>query len=140
MTESKLLQVKPAEQVVTEFLAALTSRDLNAVCGCFAEQLNWYIPGNNAIAPWLGERSSRKEVGEFYELLWAHTEALSGRIEHFAVEVNTVITSGHFETRMLKTGKKFKSLFFMEITVLDGQIVKYRLLEDSFGLVLALTP
>ncbi|MCF2498897.1 MULTISPECIES: nuclear transport factor 2 family protein [Dyadobacter] len=60
-------------------------------------------------------------------------------IEAFAVDGDTVITSGYFETRMLKTDKIFKSLFFTEITVSKGKIVKYRLLEDSFALVLALS-
>ena len=40
---------------------------------------------------------------------------------------------------MLKTGKTFKSLFFTKITVVDGLIVKYTLLEDTFGLVRALS-
>ncbi|MCF2492831.1 hypothetical protein [Dyadobacter chenhuakuii] len=57
----------------------------------------------------------------------------------FADDGDTVITSGYFETRMLKTDKIFKSLFFTEITISKGKIVKYRLLEDSFGLVLALS-
>ena len=139
MKESKLLDLETAEHVVADFFSALAIRELDAVCKCFAEQLDWYIPGNEMVAPWLGHRRTRREVREFFDLLWANTEALSGRIDHLAVDGNTVITSGYFETRMLKTDKIFKSLFFTEITVSKGKIVKYRLLEDSFGLVLALS-
>ncbi|WP_143061585.1 nuclear transport factor 2 family protein [Dyadobacter sp. SG02] len=86
MNESRLLNAQPAEQVAAQFFAALTSRDFNAVCGCFAEEREWYIPGNKMIAPWLDERMSRHEVREFYQLLWANTETVSGRIDYLAVD------------------------------------------------------
>ncbi len=121
-----------------KYFTALSERDLEKVIVLFADELDWFIPGNKTIAPWLGQRKTRSEVEDFFRLLWQKTEAISGVINHMATDDNVVIISGSFKTRMLDTGKIFDSLFFAEITVVDGLIVKYRLLEDSFGLVQAL--
>lgn len=127
-----------ARETAIKYFTALAERNLENAVVLFADELDWLIPGNEKIAPWLGQRSTRTEVEKFFSLLWQKTEAVSGVINHMATNDNVVIVSGHFETRMLETGKIFDSIFFAEITVVDGLIVKYRLLEDSFGLVQAL--
>nr|WP_067058088.1 nuclear transport factor 2 family protein [Mucilaginibacter sp. L294] len=131
------VSIMPRETSV-KYFTALSERDLEKVIVLFADELDWFIPGNKTIAPWLGQRKTRSEVEDFFRLLWQKTEAISGVINHMATDDNVVIISGSFKTRMLDTGKIFDSLFFAEITVVDGLIVKYRLLEDSFGLVQAL--
>ena len=40
----------------------------------------------------------------------------------------------------IETGRLFESEFAVQITVRDGLIVRYRLLEEGHGLVVALTP
>ena len=124
--------------VVLSYYSALGERNIEKIMKMFPEELDWYVPGDETIAPWLGTRKTCDQVREFFELLWQNTEAVSGMIDHIAVVGNVVISSGNFETRMVKTNKVYKSLFFTEITIVEGLIVKYRLLEDTFGLVRAL--
>ncbi|QNR82908.1 nuclear transport factor 2 family protein [Pedobacter riviphilus] len=124
--------------VVLRYYAALGERNIEKIMEMFPEELDWYVPGDETIAPWLGTRKTGNQVREFFELLWQNTAAISASIDHIAVVGNVVISSGNFVTRMVKTAKVYKSLFFTEITVVDGLIVKYRLLEDTFGLVRAL--
>lgn len=124
--------------VVLSYYSALGERNIEKIIEMFPEELDWYVPGDETIAPWLGTRKTCDQVREFFELLWQNTEAVSAMIDHIAVVGNIVISSGNFETRMVKTNKVYKSLFFTEITIVKGLIVKYRLLEDTFGLVRAL--
>lgn len=126
-------------EVVTKYFSLLGERSIELIMGLLSDQLDWYIPGNETIAPWLGLRTNRNEVKEVFELLWKNTEPVSATIDHIAIDGNVVICSGSFVTRMVETEKLFKSLFFTEITVVKGLIVKYRLLEDTFGLVKALS-
>ena len=124
--------------VVRRYFSALGERNIEMILRLIPEQLDWYVPGNETIAPWLGVRKTRDEVRKFFELLWQNTVPIAAKIDHIVVDNTVVISSGSFETLMIQTGKTYKSLFFTEITIEDGLIVKYRLLEDTFGLVTAL--
>ena len=124
--------------VVLSYYSALGERNIEKIMKMFPEEPDWYVPGDETIAPWLGTRKTCDQVREFFELLWQNTEAVSAMIDHIAVVGNVVISSGNFETRMVKTNKVYKSLFFTEVTIVKGLIVKYRLLEDTLGLVRAL--
>lgn len=124
--------------LVIKYFTAIQERDLEKIMPLFADNLDWYIPGNEALAPWLGRRSTKAEVETFFKLLWQHTEPISGSIDHLAVVGTVALTSGAFKTRMLQTDKVFESIFFTEITVENARIIKYRLLEEGFGLVEAL--
>ena len=124
--------------VVLSYYSALGERNIEKIIEMFPKELDWYVPGDETIAPWLGTRKTCDQVREFFELLWQNTEAVSAMIDHIAVIGNVVISSGNFVTRMVKTKKVYKSLFFTEITIVEGLIVKYRLLEDTLGLVRAL--
>lgn len=124
--------------VVLSYYSALGERNIEKIIAMFPEELDWYVPGDETIAPWLGARNTCDQVREFFELLWQNTEAVSAMIDHIAVVGNVVISSGNLVTRMMKTEKVYKSLFFTEITIVEGLIVKYRLLEDTLGLVRAL--
>jgi ketosteroid isomerase-like protein len=128
-----------ARDIVLAYFTALQQRDLPAVVSLFADVVDWDVPGHQGLAPWLGKRNTREEIEAFFNLLWCNTEAISGSIDHLLVDGNVALTSGRFASRMLPTGKVYESMFFTEITVNNGLIIKYRLLEEGYGLVLALT-
>jgi len=123
------------ELIVLNYYSALGERKIEKIIEIFPEELDWYVPGDEIIAPCLGNRSTCDQVREFFELLWQNTEAVSAMIDHIAVVGNVVISSGNFVTRMVKTERIYKRLFFTEITIFEGLIVKYRLLEDTLGLI-----
>lgn len=60
-------------------------------------------------------------------------------LQHVVVEGRQAVAVGEFASRMRATGRLYESTFSAHFTVADGRIVRYRLLEDSYGLVLALT-
>lgn len=50
------------------------------------------------------------------------------------------MTSPQFTSRMNQTGRVLESLFSIVFIIRDGRIVRYRLLEDSHGVVVSLAP
>ncbi|WP_316833580.1 nuclear transport factor 2 family protein [Pedobacter nutrimenti] len=125
--------------IVQNFYQALASRELETLCGLFSEQVDWYIPGNEGVAPWLGRRESREEIEDFFHLLWQNIEPVHAQIDHILVEGHFAIASGEFSSKMLKTGKLYSSMFSAQFTIESEKIVRYRLQEDSYGLFKALT-
>lgn len=126
-------------QTLQSFLQYLTQRDLENLAALFSDPVDWFNPGDEERAPWLGRRSSREEVRQFYRLLWAQTEPLSATIDHIFTDGEQAVISGDFSTRMLPTGKVVDSLFFIRMTIQNGLITRYRLLEDSYAVSRSLT-
>lgn len=124
--------------IVQKFLKYLTQRDLKNLTAIFSDDLDWYIPGDVKKVLWLGRRKSRQEVSDFYELLWKNTEPVSANVDNIFFNGEGAVIAGEFSTRMLKTGKVVNSLFFIQIEVKNEQIVRYRLLEDSYAVSVAL--
>lgn len=106
----------------------------------FAENINWEIPGDEERVPWLGRRTRREELHAFYTLLWSSVEPLTVQVDDLLVDGPVAVISGSFTSKMLPTGKIVDSLFFIRITVADGLIATYRLLEDSYAVSVAMTP
>ncbi|GHC60686.1 nuclear transport factor 2 family protein [Ulvibacter litoralis] len=126
-------------KVIQNFLKYLAERNLEDLTKLFVENVDWYIPGDESKVEWLGKRNSRKEVYEFYDLLWKNTKPISANIDNIFINDNKAVITGEFSTIMLQTNKIVNSLFFIQITVENEKIVKYRLLEDSYAVSIALT-
>ncbi|MDJ1482580.1 nuclear transport factor 2 family protein [Cytophagaceae bacterium YF14B1] len=132
------MAIEHTQQLVQDFLANLTNRNLDKLTLLFAEKLDWYIPGNETLAPWTGRRQTREDVKSFYELLWSQTEPLAVHMDLLLVEDNQAVITGEFSTRMLATDQIVHSLFCIRLSIKDDQIVWYRLLEDSYAVSQAL--
>ncbi|MEO6868323.1 MAG: nuclear transport factor 2 family protein [Ginsengibacter sp.] len=133
--EEKSLSTK---KIVEDFYAALASRELDAVAKNFADRIDWHIPGESSLAPWLGKRTQRYEVKEFFEMLLQNIVPVSFELERIVTENNFAIATGHFVSKMIATGKNYESLFSAHFTIKNNLIVRYRFLEDSNALVKAL--
>lgn len=131
--------MRTTREIVEAFLTALQRRDLEAAACLFAEQIDWDIPGDVARASWLGPRRTRDDVRAFFRLLWGQTEPLSARVDDLMIDGDRAIVAGEFATRMLRTDRIVRSLFFVHLTVRDGAIARYRLLEDSHAVSVAMT-
>lgn len=124
--------------IINNYLQALSARNLHAMYHLFADEVDWYIPGNQAVAPWTGRRTTKQEVMDFFRLLWKQTIPIAANIDHIFVDGQKAVISGDFKTGMLQTDKICDSLFFIQVTVENGKIVKYSLLEDSHAVVMSL--
>lgn len=124
--------------MVQAFLKAMGQRDLNAIVELFSEQLDWFIPGDEKLAPWLGKREDKDGVRDFFSLLWSATEPITAQVDHLFVDGDQAVVVGTFSTRMLTTGKVVDSLFYIDLTIEGGLITRYRLLEDSLAVYRAL--
>lgn len=131
-------QTIQTREIINNFYKALATRELETIVHLFAEAIDWEIPGNEELAPWLGKRTNRNDVRVFFKLLWESIEPISAQIDHILVENDFAIATGYFSSRMNRSGQIFSSMFSAHFTVKDSLIVRYRLQEDSQGLVEAL--
>jgi ketosteroid isomerase-like protein len=135
MLQTQTIQTR---EIINNFYKALADKDLETLVQLFAEAIDWEIPGNEELAPWLGKRTNRQDVRDFFNLLWQSIEPISAQIDHILVKDDFAIATGHFSSRMNRSGQVFSSMFSAHFTVKNSLIVRYRLQEDSQGLVEAL--
>lgn len=129
---------KNAKEIARHFCQALGDRELEPIMALLAEDIDWYIPGNQEIATWTGRRSHKDEIRAVFQDLWNNTQPLSARIDRVLAEEDFAVITGEFSTRMISTMKIVESIFSIHITVKNDLIVRYRLQEDSFAVVAAL--
>lgn len=127
------------QEIVQKYLKALSERNLEEIMQLFSDKVDWLVPGNQSLAPWVGQRQTRDEIKTFFQLLWQNTEPISANISAIMIEGFQAMITGNFASRMLATNAVFESLFFISLTIENNRIVSYRLLEDTYGLVKALS-
>lgn len=132
------LQTIKTLDLIQNFFQALAKRELQTILGFFAEEVDWDVPGNEELAPWLGKRKNRNDIKAFYQLLWQGAEPISAQVEHILTDGNFGVATGQFSSRMLRSGQVYSSIFSAHFTLKEGKIIHYRFLEDSHGLVEAL--
>ncbi|MDR6465308.1 nuclear transport factor 2 family protein [Chryseobacterium sediminis] len=126
------------QETVQEFLQFLSGRNLTELTNLFSDTVDWYIPGDEQKAPWLGVRNNKQEVSDFFELLWKNTEPVSAKIDHIFTDNENAVITGEFATKMLETGNIAESLFCIQMRIQNNKIIRYRLLEDSLAVSKAL--
>lgn len=125
-------------ETIQQFLQFMSVRNLTELTSLFSDSVDWYIPGDEQKAPWLGARNSKQEVSDFFDLLWKNTEPVSAKIDHIFTDDENAVITGEFVTKMLETGKIVESLFCIQMRIQNNKITRYRLLEDSLAVSKAL--
>ena len=116
------VQTTETQLVIENFLKFLSQRDLNKITTLFAEDVDWFIPGDENKAPWLGKRRKKNEVEQFYDVLWKNTEPVSANISNILIDGENAVITGEFSTKMLQTGKIVDSIFCIEFVVQNNLI------------------
>lgn len=126
------------QSTVQQFLQYVSQQDLKNLLPLFSDAVDWHVPGDEGNVSWLGRRNNRQGISEFYETLWKNTEPVSVNLDNIFIDGEKAVIAGDFSIKMLQTNEVVDSVFFIQMTIKDGEIVKYRFLEDSHALSVAL--
>jgi ketosteroid isomerase-like protein len=123
----------------TAFLERLGTQDAEGLGELFAEEINWFVPGDPALMPWAGARSRKSDVPNYFYALWAALEPGKS-----VVSVETVVTDGDeavifavFDHVAAATGRPFHTDVAMRLTVMKGKITRMHLFEDTAAVAAA---
>jgi ketosteroid isomerase-like protein len=120
--------------IVTSFLGQLAARDPDGMAGHFAEEIDWYVPGDTSL-PWIGHRKHRADVAAFFRTMWPHFEPgkSTASVEKLIIADNDAIMLGTFTHTAASTGRSFTTPVAMHLAVTDGKIVRLYLYEDTWA-------
>lgn len=101
------------------------------------EDVDWYVAGDASVVPWIGRKEGREGVAEFYRQLRQQVISEKFDITDMLTNETRVVVLGELASRVKNTGKLIQTEFAFDFTVEGGQIVRFRLFEDSHAVALA---
>ena len=99
----------------------------------FSENLEWEIAGDTGILPWIGKKSGRAAITDFVNDSRALIERISFEVRDVLAGDERAVIVGSLESRLKRTSKVIKTDFAIVLTVADGEIIRFQMLEDSFA-------
>lgn len=126
--------------VVEQFLERLGVQDSEGIQELFADQIDWYVPGSDAL-PWTGRRTRREDVATFFTTMWPHYVPGESEVtlDRFLVDEEHIVLLGTFTHTIAASGKKFTTPSAMHLVVEADRIVQMHLYEDTLLIEQAFT-
>jgi uncharacterized protein len=133
MEEMPMRQDDPLH-LAQEFLARLGGGAEPAeIARLFSENLEWEIAGDTGALPWIGQKSGRAAVTDFMNDSRALIDRISFEVHDILANDARSVILGSLTSKFQQTGKIAKTDFAIVLTVANGEIVRFQMLEDSFG-------
>ncbi|MFD8799928.1 nuclear transport factor 2 family protein [Streptomyces atroolivaceus] len=118
--------------VAEQFVERLGKQDPNGIQELFAEEIDWYVPGSDALS-WTGRRTRREQVAPYFTTMWPHFVPGKSEValERVIVDGGDVVLLAVWTHTVVATGKEFTTPAAMHLMVEDSRIVRLHLYEDT---------
>lgn len=119
-----------AQQFLGKLASGASPEEVASLC---LPDLDWNIPGDSGVLPWVGHKKGRAAISEFLRDTQTMIERVSLDIKDILANDNRAVILGHLQTRISATGKLIDSAFAIVLTFSDQQVASFLMLEDSFA-------
>lgn len=118
--------------VADRFVERLGMQDPDGIQELFADDIDWYVPGSDAL-PWTGRRTRRDEVAPYFTTMWPYYVHGASKVtlERVIVDGGDVILLATFTHIIAASRKEFTTPAAMHLTVENSRIVRMHLYEDT---------
>jgi uncharacterized protein len=125
---------KTTEELVTGFVGRLGERDAEGIGKLFADEIDWYVPGSEAL-PWTGSRSRREQVAEYFRTMWPAYVPGRGTatVDKVVIDGDDAVVFSTFSHTVIKNGRRLNNPAALHLTIANGQIVRMHLYEDTLA-------
>jgi ketosteroid isomerase-like protein len=107
-------------------------RDPSEIAAPFAADLAFEIQGDHGVLPWIGRKTGREAVADFIRQIRILTEPVAFEVEDILASESRAAIVGALQTRIKATGKITATQFAIILTIADGTVTRFQMLEDSF--------
>jgi ketosteroid isomerase-like protein len=102
--------------------------------------LDWNIPGDTGVLPWIGRKTGRSAISDFIRDTRSLLEPLRFEVHEVLAGDSRAVILGELASRAKGTGKTIETAFAIILTVSGGEITRFMMLEDSFAVSQATRP
>lgn len=116
-------------QVVKDGYADFLKGDIPAVLSRFADSFEFTVPGAPEV-PYAGTSRNRDELAAFFQGLDANVVISVFEPREYVAMGDHVVTLGHYEGHVKKSGHQFSTDWAMVWTVRDGKVASFKEFSD----------
>ena len=121
-------------RLAQEFLGRMSSgAKPDEIAELFSETLEWEIQGDTGALPWIGRKSGRAAITDFVRESRAMIERISFEVHDILAGEERAVILGSLVSKLIRNGKIVSQDFAFVLTVSNGEIVRFQMLEDSFA-------
>ena len=121
-------------RLAQEFLRRMGSDAEPAeIAKLFSETLEWDIAGDTGALPWIGHKSGKAAITDFVRDSRAMIERISFEVHDILASDNRAAIFGSLTSKLKRNGNVVTTDFAIVLTVANGEIVRFQMLEDSFA-------
>ncbi|MEA3173786.1 MAG: uncharacterized protein QOF42_1197 [Gammaproteobacteria bacterium] len=131
---SSQANLRLAQQFLEKMSLGASADEISALC---APDLEWNIPGDSGVLPWVGHKTGREAISNFVRDTQTMIERISFDIQDVLASNDRAVILGHLQTRIKATGKLIDGAFAIVLTFSDTKIASFLMLEDSFAVSMA---
>ncbi len=98
-----------------------------------SEGVSFEIPGDVTAFPWIGAKVGRQAFADFIR---DQRELLSSdvfRVDDILVSDTRAVILGELSTKIKRNKAVVGTYFAIVLTITDGQVVRFQMLEDSYA-------
>jgi len=106
----------------------------------FSPDVHFEVPGDIGALPWLGHRTGRSAVEDFIRDTRSLTELRRFEVRAILADEVHAVVIGDLSSDVRATGRTIESAFAIIMTITEGQITRFQMLEDSFAVSRAARP
>ena len=123
-----------AHHLALEFLRHMGSGAEPAeIAKLFSEHMEWNIAGDTGALPWIGQKSGRSAITDFVNDSRTMIDRISFDVHDILAGDDRAVILGSLASRLKRTGNIVKADFAIVLTVANGEILSFQMLEDSFA-------
>lgn len=120
--------------IARRLLADIAGRkDPDTIAAMFSENVVFEIPGDNGALPWIGRKTGRNAFTGFIRGIRSMTEPVKFDIHEVLASDTRAVITGELATKIKTTGKVIESAIAIILTISNGEITRFQMLEDSFA-------
>ncbi|WP_405580696.1 nuclear transport factor 2 family protein [Streptomyces sp. NBC_01190] len=126
-------QEAEVRETVGTFFRLVGEGDADRVADVFAEEIDWFVPGDEKVLPWAGQRTRREQVPDYFRTLWpvfVHDES-EVSVDKMLVDGPDLVAVGKSSHTVAANGRRLTTLMAFRFTVEAGRIVRFHLFEDT---------
>ena len=130
-------------ETVDELLRRIAAGDPEQIAQLYAEEVDWWLDwpdGDYArTVPWIRHRSTRAGVADHFRLIGEHhvPGESSARVDAVLVDGADAVVLGELRHTAKPTGRRYAAAFALHLTVVDGQVTRHHVYEDSLAVARA---
>jgi ketosteroid isomerase-like protein len=103
------------------------------IAGLFSVDVQFEIAGDVGALPWIGQKIGRDAVSDFVRDTRALLTPIRFDVEAILADDDRAVIVGELASRVTATERLIETAFALVLTIRDGEISRFRMLEDSFA-------